>query len=194
MLNKIYDTECAKNREYGIYDYLVDSMNHDCKIKPLGFVDRSRYAFTYQEGSHNYMVGQMCNKKIGDKYCYRISGDTFENKKIQQISFTKISGCEDELDLSLYSIATLIDILGECKKFLDDYPEWKLEICLSESLCADNKERQSLDFYECFFQVVNKFQQLRYEYDQQKKINQEKANNCLKGLKHFKEKSKRKMR
>ena len=95
----------------------------------------------------------------------------------------------DEIELSVYSMAILIELLGECKKFLDEYPDWKLELSLSADLCADNIERQTYDFDDCFKQVVKKYEIVKKEYEIQREINRKKANDVLKGIKLYKEKS-----
>lgn len=187
MLRQIYDSECAKSGNYGLYDYLVESTNDETKIKPYGRVDRSRYAFTYQYSSHNYLVGDKCKDKISDKYCFYFSGDTDHDDKIQSLYFIRIARCDDEVELSLYAIETLINLLLECKKYLNDYPDWKLEIILSSDLCADNIERQTYNFDECLNQVKEKYIQLKNEIDAKKIENQKIANKTIKGLKIFRE-------
>ena len=188
MQGKLYDSKCALNNDYGLYDYLKESTTHKDELKPYGRVDRSRYAFSYQESSHNYLGLPEYRKIIGDKYCYYFSGDTDKDDKIQRIYIKRIKGF-DEIELSVYSMAILIELLGECKKFLDEYPDWKLELSLSADLCADNIERQTYDFDDCFKQVVKKYEIVKKEYEIQRDINRKKANDVLKGIKLYKEKS-----
>ena len=192
MLRQIYDSECAKSGNYGLYDYLVESTNDEKKIKPYGRVDRSRYAFTYQYRSHNYLVGEECKDKISDKYCYYFSGDTNHDEKIQSLNVIRIARCDDEVELSLYAIETLINMLLECKKYINEYPDWKLEIILSDSLCADNIEMQTYNLDDCLNQVKLKYAQLKAEYEKKRIINEMNAKKVLKGIKSFEEKRNKK--